>query len=1079
MGGITVRKLCLVLVALVVVGIALVLPAEGQPIQYGHTWGTFAVDSAFGIETDPAGNVYLAGQVWNGDTGRAEGFVAKFDRLGNLVWDRLIRPRGESWIQDLARSASGDLYILQIAFYPATEVYVIRMTADGDLVFVVQVVGLSQNTYRIQVDPLTDGPLLFDNYPESYVVALDASGNPRWGRKSLYEGGSWQAQPWAIAADASGNVYAVLDRASVDGEYDLGIVKFNSAGTVVAQKLLSIPGVGEYSYDLVRAADGSLVGVGGDFTVGDVLLTRLDDSLRPIWTERAGAPEVGEDMYYIVPQSDGTIYAVGDTWDGVNYLQALYHFRSNGDLLSATGIPHGWPATDRVIYDATSANGVGVLLAGETWGSPSSATVSIPNVTVTSIARSAWIDDTVTWEVFPVEVNRAVDLLISDPVIQADDFSPRADYQAWFGAFETAAPALTVDAASIRSGETTAEFAAKVSGGSPPYTFRWSFGDGTTSTAAAPTHAYASPGSYFAQVVVQDSAGRYGYDTEIVRLTVPPIITYAATSTSPAYVGQTVYFDAFAEDLDGGWITTYRWDFGDGNVTQNDYSYVGHAYSMPGSYAVVLTVTDDEGEQASLTFTLEVLPNAAPVACFSWFPLSPHADAYVTFDGRCSADSNGYVASWTWDFGDAGTGSGSVTNHYYRFAGLYRVTLTVRDEFGAMDQLTEVVNVTGIPGAATILEIRTRPQFPAQIFIDGIPRDEWNLRWTNAPAGVHAIAFGPVHGWIPPDPFSLFVAEGVYTFVDGAYFPMGFLRVTTSPAINATISINGIPRDDWGYWMPMAPGTYTVSFGAAAGYTAPAPTVATVLAGENTHVTGTYVFDGISPGPEPASFGRLRVTTAIDDGGIGVAGTIYVDGIARDEWALNFLKLAPGEHTVSFSDVAGLGTPEPRSVTILAGQTTETVGTYRLHGYLRVITSPSTNAPISVDGVRRNDHGMWQSMPPGTYTVSFGAAVGYTAPIDQTAVVVAGTLTEVLGTYVPTGSPANRAALSTAAEAGPSSLGLPGAERATSRPALLRNLPRPVVLEESWAIAAPPLGWGLLGMALGVRLTAPRRRLGR
>ena len=51
------------------------------------------------------------------------------------------------------------------------------------------------------------------------------------------------------------------------------------------------------------------------------------------------------------------------------------------------------------------------------------------------------------------------------------------------------------------------QFSSTVSGGSPPYTYRWDFGDGTTSTESSPTHVYASSGTYVITLVVTDSGG--------------------------------------------------------------------------------------------------------------------------------------------------------------------------------------------------------------------------------------------------------------------------------------------------------------------------------------------------------------------------------------------------------------------------------------------------------------------------------------------------------------------------------------------------------------------------------------------
>ena len=51
-------------------------------------------------------------------------------------------------------------------------------------------------------------------------------------------------------------------------------------------------------------------------------------------------------------------------------------------------------------------------------------------------------------------------------------------------------------------------FTGSASGGIAPYLYHWNFGDGQTSSLANPSHAYASKGSYIANLTVTDSAGR-------------------------------------------------------------------------------------------------------------------------------------------------------------------------------------------------------------------------------------------------------------------------------------------------------------------------------------------------------------------------------------------------------------------------------------------------------------------------------------------------------------------------------------------------------------------------------------------
>jgi len=66
-------------------------------------------------------------------------------------------------------------------------------------------------------------------------------------------------------------------------------------------------------------------------------------------------------------------------------------------------------------------------------------------------------------------------------------------------------------------------FTTTVVGGSPPYTYAWTFGDGGTGTGADPDHTYVSPGTYVAEVEVTDAAARTGSATVTTIVTVPAV----------------------------------------------------------------------------------------------------------------------------------------------------------------------------------------------------------------------------------------------------------------------------------------------------------------------------------------------------------------------------------------------------------------------------------------------------------------------------------------------------------------------------------------------------------------------------
>src|SRR5207302_1323572 len=68
-----------------------------------------------------------------------------------------------------------------------------------------------------------------------------------------------------------------------------------------------------------------------------------------------------------------------------------------------------------------------------------------------------------------------------------------------------------------------------------------------------------------------------------------------------------------------------------------------------------------------------------PVASFTAAPNPTIVGATVTFDASASADPDGQITAYAWNFGDLTLGSGQVTPHSYTMAGTYNVSLTVTD----------------------------------------------------------------------------------------------------------------------------------------------------------------------------------------------------------------------------------------------------------------------------------------------------------------------------------------------------------------------------------------------------------------
>jgi PKD repeat protein/polyhydroxyalkanoate synthesis regulator phasin len=92
---------------------------------------------------------------------------------------------------------------------------------------------------------------------------------------------------------------------------------------------------------------------------------------------------------------------------------------------------------------------------------------------------------------------------------------------------------------------------------------------------------------------VQINAQKIGFnpDLKMVMVNQPPTANFTYSPPNPR-VNQTISFNA---STSRGNITTYTWNFSDGNTTNTTCPVITHAYVQAGVYAINLIVTDDNG----------------------------------------------------------------------------------------------------------------------------------------------------------------------------------------------------------------------------------------------------------------------------------------------------------------------------------------------------------------------------------------------------------------------------------------------------------------------------------------------------
>jgi len=221
-------------------------------------------------------------------------------------------------------------------------------------------------------------------------------------------------------------------------------------------------------------------------------------------------------------------------------------------------------------------------------------------------------------------------------------------------------------------------------------TYLWNFGDGMTSTAANPLHAYAEDGIYTVTLTAFNDCGSDSYSLTIEIITLP--VAFFDSDIDQGCEPFEVHF----YNLSSSNADQFEWTFPGGiPSTSTDYEPVV-LYQTPGVYSVSLTAINEAGEDTySVTGYIEVL--AEPSAEFTYTT----AGLTVTFNS-----SNSQADTWLWNFGDGQTSFLPNPVHTYAASGTYTVTLTVTTDCGA-NTISQQVTVLGLPAAGIASDVQS------------------------------------------------------------------------------------------------------------------------------------------------------------------------------------------------------------------------------------------------------------------------------------------------------------------------------------------------------------------------------------
>ncbi|HTX87710.1 MAG TPA: PKD domain-containing protein, partial [Bacteroidales bacterium] len=273
----------------------------------------------------------------------------------------------------------------------------------------------------------------------------------------------------------------------------------------------------------------------------------------------------------------------------------------------------------------------------------------------------------------------------------------------------------------------------------------WDFGDPASGSSNIShiyhaVHTFTHAGTFTVKMTATDWDNCKDSVYKVVVVRGLPIAQFAA-STQPC---DTIVYFTDLSSAGGGTILKWEWNFGDGTppvvINAPGPGNTTHTYAVPGNYLVILTVTNANGCEDTVSQPVQQVSCLS--ASFSKDQLSCARTEVMFAD---SSRPSGSISSWYWKWGD-GTDTLYTTfaptiHHTYANAGNYSVTLIIQAMINSVafaDSSTQAVIVHPTPEAFfsnNLVCMHTATIFHDTSWTYGEPITVWNWNFGEPVSG--------------------------------------------------------------------------------------------------------------------------------------------------------------------------------------------------------------------------------------------------------------------------------------------------------------------------------------------------------
>ena len=227
--------------------------------------------------------------------------------------------------------------------------------------------------------------------------------------------------------------------------------------------------------------------------------------------------------------------------------------------------------------------------------------------------------------------------------------------------------------------------------------YAWTFGDGSTSSAANPLHTFTNAGTFDVTLTAVGPSGtnvlpRTGYI--VVTNPPPPVANFTGTPTN-GLTSLTVAFTNLSTTA-----TNYFWDFGDGSTSS--VTNPPHTFTNAGSYTVALTAVGTSGTNTLTRAAYIVATNAPPTITNQPQSLLVNLGADATFTVAATG-----TTPFTYQWRLRGTNiPGAAASAYTRtnaqIVDIGNYSVVVSNVAGGATSSNAALNVIVVPGVITL-----------------------------------------------------------------------------------------------------------------------------------------------------------------------------------------------------------------------------------------------------------------------------------------------------------------------------------------------------------------------------------------